>query len=112
MESSQTIIALAALAQEHRLAAFRFLVQQGAQGAAAGVIAEKIGIPASSLSFHLAQLERAGLVAGVRKSRSIIYAVDFATMNALLGYLMENCCAGAACAPAEICPPEPERKIA
>ena len=112
METERTVFALSALAQEHRLAAFRFLVQQGAEGAAAGLIAETIGIPASSLSFHLAQLERADLVIRVRKSRSIIYSVDFATMNALVGYLMENCCGGAACAPAALCSTEPERKIA
>ncbi len=101
MEATHTITALAALAQEHRLQAFRYLVQQGADGAAAGAIAEHLGIPASSLSFHLAQLERAGLVTRVRQSRSLIYAADFATMNALVGYLMENCCGGTTvCAPA------------
>ena len=96
MEAYQTITALAALAQEHRLQAFRFLVQQGATGAAAGTIAAHLDIPASSLSFHLAQLERAGLIVRVRQSRSLIYSADFAAMNALLGYLMENCCAGQA----------------
>ena len=106
MEATHTITALAALAQEHRLQAFRFLVQKGAEGAAAGIIAEHLGIPASSLSFHLAQLERAGLIVRVRKSRSLIYSADFAAMGALVGYLMENCCAGASCAA------EPERKIA
>jgi ArsR family transcriptional regulator, arsenate/arsenite/antimonite-responsive transcriptional repressor len=106
METESTVRALAALAQEHRLEAFRYLVQQGTDGAAAGAIADHLGIPASSLSFHLAQLERAGLVLRVRKSRSLIYSADFATMNALVGYLMENCCAGALCAT------EPERKIA
>ncbi len=94
MEATRTISALAALAQEHRLQAFRFLVQQGAAGAAAGAIAAHLGIPASSLSFHLAQLERAGLIVRVRQSRSLIYSADFAAMNALVGYLMENCCAG------------------
>ena len=78
MDATQTIAALAALAQEHRLQAFRFLVQRGADGAAAGVIADHLAIPASSLSFHLAQLERAGLVVRVRKSRSLIYSADFA----------------------------------
>ncbi len=106
MKSKQTIAALAALAQEHRLEAFRFLVQQGATGAAAGAIADHLGIPPSSLSFHLAQLERAGLIIRTRQSRSIIYAADFAAMNALVGYLMENCCAGASCAT------QRERKIA
>lgn len=96
MDAQHTITALAALAQEHRLQAFRFLVQQGADGAAAGAIAEHLCIPASSLSFHLAQLERAGLVVRVRKSRSLIYSADFAAMTALVGYLTENCCGGAA----------------
>jgi ArsR family transcriptional regulator, arsenate/arsenite/antimonite-responsive transcriptional repressor len=106
METESIVRALAALAQEHRLEAFRYLVQQGADGAAAGAIADHLGIPASSLSFHLAQLERAGLVLRVRKSRSLIYSADFAAMGALVGYLMENCCAGASCTA------EPERKIA
>ncbi len=106
METEATVRALAALAQEHRLEAFRYLVQQGNEGAAAGAIADHLNIPASSLSFHLAQLERAGLVLRVRKSRSLIYSADFAAMGALIGYLMENCCAGASCAT------ESERKIA
>ncbi len=97
METQATVSALAALAQEHRLEAFRYLVQQGTAGAAAGAIADHLGIPASSLSFHLAQLERNGLVIRVRKSRSLIYSADFAAMNALIGYLMENCCAGSGC---------------
>ena len=91
--------------------AFRFLVQQGAVGAAAGTIAQHLGIPASSLSFHLAQLEHAGLIVRVRKSRSLIYSADFTTMNAVVGYLMENCCGGAgACAPA--CETQQERNAA
>ena len=113
MEISQTITALAALAQEHRLQAFRFLVQRGADGAAAGAIAEHLAIPASSLSFHLAQLERAGLVIRVRKSRSLIYSADFGVMTALVGYLMENCCGGQAmCAPACVTETETERNAA
>ena len=82
---------------KHRLAAFRFLVQRGTKGAAAGTIADELAIPASSLSFHLAQLERAGLISKTRHSRSLVYAADFAAMNALVGYLMENCCGGSAC---------------
>jgi ArsR family transcriptional regulator, arsenate/arsenite/antimonite-responsive transcriptional repressor len=105
MDAPSTVTALAALAQEHRLQLFRFLVQRGAEGAAAGAIATHLGIPASSLSFHLAQLERAGLVIRVRKSRSLIYSANFAAMNALVGYLMENCCGGQnICAPT--CEPE------
>jgi DNA-binding transcriptional ArsR family regulator len=111
MSERRTINALAALAQEHRLQAFRFLVHKGSEGASAGAIAEHLAIPASSLSFHLAQLERAGLVLGIRKSRSIIYSADFAAMNTLVGYLMENCCGGGtACAPA--CEPQNERNAA
>jgi ArsR family transcriptional regulator len=95
--SEGAIAALAALAQEHRLALFRLLVQAGEKGLAAGAIAAELGIPNSSLSFHLAQLSRAGLVRQTRQHRSIIYTADYASMNALVGYLMENCCGGAAC---------------
>jgi ArsR family transcriptional regulator, arsenate/arsenite/antimonite-responsive transcriptional repressor len=97
MNPDLVIRALSALAQEHRLAAFRLLVQAGADGLAAGSIAERLGLPASSMSFHLAQLGHAGLVTQRRASRSIIYAADYAVMNGLMGYLTENCCAGVAC---------------
>ena len=99
MNASAAIAALGALSQEHRLAIFRLLVQAGKEGMAAGAIAEALGVPNSSLSFHLAHLHRAGLISQERRSRSLIYAADYAVMNALVGYLMENCCAGA-CAPA------------
>lgn len=98
MEAARAVDALGALAQEHRLAAFRLLVQAGERGLAAGAIAEKLGLPNSSLSFHLAHLARAGLVTQERRSRSLIYRADYAAMNGLLGYLMENCCGGAGCA--------------
>ena len=110
MQPTQAIIALAALAQEHRLALFRLLVQAGQDGMAAGALAEALGIPNSSLSFHLAQLTRAGLIQQRREGRSLIYAADYARMNALVAYLMENCCGGAACAPAAS--EKTERKIA
>ena len=97
MQPDSIIRALGALAQEHRLAAFRLLVQAGPDGLAAGALAEALAIPASSLSFHLAQLSHAGLVSQRRVSRSIIYAADFAAMNGLLSYLTENCCQGEAC---------------
>jgi DNA-binding transcriptional ArsR family regulator len=109
VEAAAAIIALGALAQEHRLALFRLLVQAGEAGLAAGAIAERLGVPASSLSFHLAQLSRAGLVRQERRHRSIIYRADYDAMNALVGYLMENCCGGAACAPAAACSPANER---
>ena len=98
MQADQTIRALGALAQEHRLAVFRLLVEAGTAGMAAGALAELVGVPASSLSFHLAQLSAAGLVAQRRAGRSIIYSADFPAMNGLIAYLTENCCAGANCA--------------
>ncbi|AOL23580.1 DNA-binding transcriptional regulator, ArsR family [Erythrobacter litoralis] len=105
MQSHQVISSLAALAQEHRLAAFRLLVEAGAEGIPAGMLADKLGVPPSSMSFHLAQLSHAGLVTQRRESRSIIYSADYAAMNALMGYLTENCCGGddcaAVCAPAD-----------
>jgi ArsR family transcriptional regulator len=107
--------ALGALAQEHRLALFRLLVQAGEGGMAAGAIADALGVPNSSLSFHLAQLSRAGLIRQERRGRSLIYRADYAAMNALIGYLMENCCGGASCAPAAACgesaaPTQPARR--
>jgi ArsR family transcriptional regulator, arsenate/arsenite/antimonite-responsive transcriptional repressor len=102
--SATAIAALGALAQEHRLALFRLLVQAGEGGIAAGAIAEALGIPNSSLSFHLAQLSRAGLIRQERRHRSLIYSADYPAMNALVGYLMENCCAGAGCGDA-VCTP-------
>jgi DNA-binding transcriptional ArsR family regulator len=97
MDADTIIRALGALAQEHRLAAFRLLVQAGASGLPAGVLAERLGVPNSSLSFHLAQLSHAGLIRQERQGRSLIYSADYAAMNGLIGYLMENCCAGAVC---------------
>lgn len=95
MNATQIIRALGALAQEHRLAAFRLLVQAGSEGMPAGALAEALAIPASSMSFHLAQLANAGLISQRRQSRSIIYAADFAAMRTLMTYLTENCCVGA-----------------
>ena len=100
MDSITAVAALGALAQEHRLELFRLLVRAGEDGMAAGAIAEALGVPNSSLSFHLSQLSRAGLIRQQRQHRSIIYSAEYAAMNALVGYLMENCCAGAGCATA------------
>ena len=97
MNATTAIAALGALAQEHRLALFRLLVQAGEQGLAAGAIADALGVPNSSLSFHLAQLRNAGLVRQERRHRSLIYRANYPAMNALVDYLMENCCAGADC---------------
>ena len=113
MESANAVVALSALAQEHRLALFRLLVQAGVRGLPAGVIAEALGVPASSLSFHLAQLSRSGLIRQERQGRSLIYSADYNAMNALVGFLMENCCGGAACAPdAATTSDQSERKCA
>ncbi len=96
MEKSSIIAALAALAQESRLDAFRLLVQAGPEGMAAGEVAAALDVPANTLSFHLDRLRNAGLVNVERRSRSLIYSARYDTMRALLGYLTENCCAGKA----------------
>ena len=112
MQATEAIEALGALAQEHRLALFRLLVRAGPEGMPAGAIAAALGVPNSSLSFHLAQLSRAGLISQRRQHRSLIYSADYEAMNSLVGYLMENCCAGAACGSEAACAPtsQPQRK--
>ncbi len=113
MKSATAIEALGALAQEHRLSLFRMLVQAGEKGMAAGAIAEALGVPNSSLSFHLAQLRSAGLILQERQHRSLIYRANYPAMNALVAYLMENCCAGADCGTSTACEaPTQERKSA
>jgi len=111
MNEDDCISALSALAHEHRLAIYRLLVQAGPEGRAAGEIADAIGMPASSLSFHLAHLNRAGLIVQRRESRSLIYSAHFEQMNALVGFLTENCCGGRSCAPA-VKDTRPKRKRA
>ena len=97
METKQVLAALAALAQESRLAAFRLLVQVGPDGMAASKIAEQLDIAPSSLSFHLKELAHAGLVGARQDGRYVIYSADFSTMNGLLAFLTDNCCGGVAC---------------
>jgi len=99
MEITAALERLSALAQETRLTIFRQLVEQGPGGLAAGELAERIGISPSNLSFHVAALERAGLVTGTRSGRSIAYAADYGAMSELLAYLYDNCCQGGGCAP-------------
>jgi ArsR family transcriptional regulator, arsenate/arsenite/antimonite-responsive transcriptional repressor len=94
MEKLVAVAALAALAQETRLDIFRLLVQAGPEGIPAGQIAEQLGLPAATLSFHLNQLKQANLVKYRRESRSLIYSATYPTMNALMHYLSENCCQG------------------
>ena len=99
MKRADAITALSALAHEHRLTILRLLVEQGPEGLPAGVIADEVGLQPSSLTFHLQHLTRAGLLVATRASRQIFYAADFGAMNALVGYLTENCCiaSGASC---------------
>ena len=99
MEKSNALTALAALAQESRLDIYRLLVQTGPEGLPAGHIGEQLGVPAATLAFHLKELKNAGLARCTRNGRSLIYAAEYPVMNALLGYLTENCCQGdpAAC---------------
>lgn len=87
-----TIKALAALAQETRLAVFRLLVEQGPAGLTPGVIAERLDLAPATLSFHLKELANAGLIRARQESRFIHYSADFQAMNGLVGYLTENCC--------------------
>jgi ArsR family transcriptional regulator, arsenate/arsenite/antimonite-responsive transcriptional repressor len=94
MKTRQVIETLGALAHEHRLAIYRLLVERGPEGLSAGAIADGVGLAPSSLTFHLQSLHRSGLLVQRRESRSLIYSVDFDAMNALVGYLTENCCVG------------------
>lgn len=97
METKQAITALAAIAQESRLAVFRLLVQVGPEGLIASKISEQLGIPASSLSFHLKELSYAQLINARQNGRFITYVANFEVMNHLLSFLTENCCGGAEC---------------
>jgi ArsR family transcriptional regulator, arsenate/arsenite/antimonite-responsive transcriptional repressor len=108
MDTKEAVQSLAALAQDSRLEVYRQLVQAGPEGAAAGELARHIGIPANTLSFHLKTLHHAGLVEARPAGRFIYYSANYAAMNALLGFLSENCCGGRACAP--VIAPERRRK--
>jgi DNA-binding transcriptional ArsR family regulator len=103
VQSRDAVTALGALAHDNRLELYRRLVQRGPDGLAAGVLAEQLDVPPSSLTFHLQQLLHAGLVTQRRLGRQIIYAADYTAMNGLMAYLTENCCGGVACAP--VCNP-------
>jgi DNA-binding transcriptional ArsR family regulator len=95
MEVAAAVEALGALAQDSRLAVFRLLVKQGPGGLPAGAIGDRVGIPATTLSFHLSQMSHAGLVVSRREGRSIFYAADYGRMRDLLGFLLANCCEAA-----------------
>jgi ArsR family transcriptional regulator len=109
METTGAVAALAALAQDNRLDVFRLLVQAGPEGMPAGAIASALELAPNTLTFHFDRLRTAGLVTVRRDGRSMIYAAQFETMNSLLGFLTENCCGGAACAPAIACTPARKR---
>lgn len=106
METPDAIDALAALAHDTRLAVFRLLVKAGPCGCAAGGIAQALDVPAPTLSFHLRHLTQAGLLTARRESRSIIYAVNFEHMQALLAFLTEDCCQGMAGDCVDACAPQ------
>ena len=112
MKTDAAVSALSALAQDSRLDVFRLLVQAGPEGMAAGAVAEALGLAPNTLSFHFDRLREAGLVAVRRDGRSMIYSARFETMNALLGFLTENCCQGAAaaCRPASACKPSRSKR--
>jgi DNA-binding transcriptional ArsR family regulator len=97
MEEHEAIVALAALAHPARLQVFRALVAVGPGGLTPGVIANALGLPPATLSFHLKELVSSGLISQERASRHLIYRAAYPRMNALLSYLTENCCAGAGC---------------
>jgi DNA-binding transcriptional ArsR family regulator len=113
MEKNDAIAALAALAQDSRLDVFRLLVAAGPDGLPAGAVAERLGVAPNTLTFHFDRLRGAGLVTVRREGRSMIYAARFETMNALVGFLTENCCGGAPdkCLPAQRCEPVKAKKL-
>jgi DNA-binding transcriptional ArsR family regulator len=107
MEQTAAVAALAALAQDSRLDVYRLLVQAGAEGMPAGSVASALRLAPNTLTFHFDRLRQAGLVTVRREGRSMIYAARYETMNELISYLAENCCAGAPeqCAPVTVCKP-------
>lgn len=106
MKTPQAVKALAALAQDTRLAIYRMLVQQGPEGLSAGTIAERLDLPGATLSFHLKELANAGMVGARQDGRFVFYSANYEQMNGLLGYLTENCCQGQGCMTE--CAPQPQ----
>jgi DNA-binding transcriptional ArsR family regulator len=99
MDTKTAVRSLAALAQDSRLDVFRLLVQAGPAGLAAGEIADRLGIPASTLSFHVKALAQAGLVESRQQGRYVFYSASYPAMNGLIAFLGENCCGGRTCVP-------------
>jgi ArsR family transcriptional regulator len=117
MKTTQALAALGALSQEHRLAIFRLLVEHGPDGLTPGALAERLKIPAATLSFHLKELSAAGLVLARRESRFLWYRADFDAMTGLISYMTENCCRNSAacdasCAPAGTATPSVRKRSA
>ena len=108
VESKEAVEVLAALAQETRLAVFRLLVEQGPEGVAAGEIAERLGLPGATLSFHLKELSHADLVTARQAGRFVFYSANYRTINGLIDYLTRNCCRGATCD--MVCAPATQRR--
>jgi len=104
MNTTEAATKLSSLANEARLSIFRLLIQAGAAGMAAGTIGEQLNIPASTLSFHLKELSHAGLINAKQESRFIYYSANYVTMNGLITFLTENCCAGdSTCTDTTVC---------
>lgn len=110
VRTPQAVKALAALAQDTRLAIYRMLVLEGPDGLSAGTIAERLDVPGATLTFHMKELANAGMVDARQEGRFVYYSANYNQMNSLLGYLTENCCQGQGCmAPIE-CVPRPQLK--
>src|ERR1700749_5171173 len=109
MKKTDVVAALPALAQDNRLDVFRLLVQAGPDGMPAGAVADALDLAPNTLTFHFDRLRTAGLVTVRREGRSMIYAAQFEIMNALVGFLTENCCGGVSCTPAVACKPARKR---
>jgi ArsR family transcriptional regulator, arsenate/arsenite/antimonite-responsive transcriptional repressor len=109
MKKADVVTALAALAQDNRLDVFRLLVEAGPEGMPAGAVTTALDLAPNTLTFHFDRLRTAGLVTVRREGRSMIYAAQFETMNALIGYLTDNCCGGVPCAPVVECKPARKR---
>lgn len=112
MKTPQAVKALAALAQDTRLAIYRLLVQEGPEGLSAGTIAGRLDIAGATLSFHLKELANAGMVDSRQDGRFVYYSTNYEQMNGLLAYLTENCCQGESCATERAQQPQLKRKRA
>lgn len=112
MNATKATEAFAAIAHENRLALYRLLVKRGPGGLPAGVIAERLGVAPSSLTFHLQALLRAGLLRRRREGRQLIYSADFAAMNSLVGFLTDHCCVEGNAAEAACCTPSRRGRVA